>query len=378
MNYTFIGIDKIITPTDAPIGGVIDFDIQDLYSRWVDWFLTSDNSKFLPAMRSVGGDPLPGSKKLGITYFLLNGWKIRPYEASHIFNVDGNLYCEDGSSPYVSTLGIYNVMITSSVSNLVDSTVQQLPEIEYASYNGGVTIDVINGVAGTTYPLGTGKNPVDNLADAKTIANTRGFDKIYIIGNITIDATDSISGLTIVGQDGTAIIPKTTVTLVSGCTTSNTFYEDCKIVGRQGGESVYRRCIIGEMTNVHCQFDDCTMIGSMTLSPTAPTSMNTTLNNCHSNFDWFVVDYNDSQIDQNYNNWNGKIKFLNIIDSDVTIIIRMDSGQVWIDASCTVGNIIIEGVGAIIDDSTGTTIDKDRLISTNKLLTLAQYIALKG
>lgn len=120
MNYSFNGANKIISVADAPIMGAINVDIQELYSRWVDWVLTSDNSKFIQALRVVGGDQLPGAKQLGLTYFLMNGWKIRPYESNHTFNLIGNLYSEDGSLPFTSTIGNYNVMIVSSVSNLVD------------------------------------------------------------------------------------------------------------------------------------------------------------------------------------------------------------------------------------------------------------------
>ena len=59
MTYSFDGVNKIITPTEAPVGGEISINVQEIYSRWIDWFLTSDNSKYLMAMRAVGGDPLP-------------------------------------------------------------------------------------------------------------------------------------------------------------------------------------------------------------------------------------------------------------------------------------------------------------------------------
>ena len=38
--------------------------------------------------------------------------------------------------------------------------------LKYTAYNGCVTIDVIAGTSGTSYPIGTPADPVDNLADA--------------------------------------------------------------------------------------------------------------------------------------------------------------------------------------------------------------------
>jgi hypothetical protein len=58
---------------------------------------------------------------LGSTFFLENQWRIRPYEGDHTLTVDGNLYDRLGASPYVSTLGAYNVFIISTVSDLVQT-----------------------------------------------------------------------------------------------------------------------------------------------------------------------------------------------------------------------------------------------------------------
>ena len=193
MNYTFTGSTKIISPTDAPVLGAISIDVQDMYSRWVDWFLTSDNSKYLPAMRVVWWDPLPWSKKLGLTYFMLNWWKIKPYEATHTFSLNGNVYSEDWTSSFIPTVGSYNVTIINTVSNLVDSTVQQLPEIEYASFNWRVTIDAVNWVAGVSYPTGTPTNPVNNIVDALSIASTRWFRTIFTNSDLTITTGIDIS-----------------------------------------------------------------------------------------------------------------------------------------------------------------------------------------
>ena len=101
--------------------GVTELDAGvDLYSDWKHWSLLGDNAKYLPAMRTVGGDPTVAGRSLGATFFLLNGWRIRSWEGSHRLSVTGNLYTEEGVSPYVPVLGPYTVVIESSVSNLVD------------------------------------------------------------------------------------------------------------------------------------------------------------------------------------------------------------------------------------------------------------------
>lgn len=101
---------------------VTELDVKvDLYSEWKNWVADGDNSKYVPAFSAIGGDPLPGGKFLGTTFFLENGWKIRPFEGDHDLTITGNLYDRAGGSPFVNTLGDYNVLISMTTSNLVDA-----------------------------------------------------------------------------------------------------------------------------------------------------------------------------------------------------------------------------------------------------------------
>jgi len=116
MGYQFDGPNKII---QATIGTVL-IEVADLYSRWKDWLATDDNAKYLPALSVVGGDPIP-SGYLGSTFFLENGWKIRPDAVSHTLTVSGNLFTRDGSAPVIAASGSYNVLVVMTVSNLIDT-----------------------------------------------------------------------------------------------------------------------------------------------------------------------------------------------------------------------------------------------------------------
>jgi len=100
--------------------GVTDIDIEtDVYSEWKQWFREGDNSKFPMAMRIVGGDALPDGQ-LGLTFFLLNDWKIKPYEGDHRLKIRGNLYREDKSDPIADTNGNFKVTVSMHVSNLIN------------------------------------------------------------------------------------------------------------------------------------------------------------------------------------------------------------------------------------------------------------------
>lgn len=155
MDVQFLGPQKLIVVNP----GVTTLSAKDLYSWWKQWAAQGDNLKYPQAMSSVGGDPLPGDRRLGSTFFLENGWKIRPYEGNHQLLIDGNLYTRDGSSPFVQTLGNYNVVVSMSVSQLTEAVV--------TSSGGGsgsyptptqIAAAVWNhDVAGATTPGGFGK-----------------------------------------------------------------------------------------------------------------------------------------------------------------------------------------------------------------------------
>lgn len=54
MAYTFDGPNKLIILTT----GTTVVDVKDLYSRWKEWVATDVNSKYLPAISVLGGDPV--------------------------------------------------------------------------------------------------------------------------------------------------------------------------------------------------------------------------------------------------------------------------------------------------------------------------------
>jgi len=106
----FNGATKIIQINS----GITTLSVRVLWTLWVDWFLTSDNSKFLPAFKSVGGDDIDASQgtKIPIYSFLENGWKIKPQEANHTLTItDGILLVNGGGDPFINTLGAYTVRI---------------------------------------------------------------------------------------------------------------------------------------------------------------------------------------------------------------------------------------------------------------------------
>jgi len=112
MAYTFDGTNKIITYSI----GTTAIDVKDIYSRWKNW-VQDEGSMYLKAIDIVGGDPVDEINGIYIsTYvFLINGWRIRPAEENHKVKVHSGILLTDiGESPFISTVGSYNVLVEYS------------------------------------------------------------------------------------------------------------------------------------------------------------------------------------------------------------------------------------------------------------------------
>ena len=109
MPITFDPADKRIILDSTSITA------EEIFSRWEDWALLSDNAKYGAVMTHVGGDDLGGGLYIPNYIFLQNGWRVRPMESSHNLNITGNLFVAGGGVPVVNTLGNYNVAVQYTV-----------------------------------------------------------------------------------------------------------------------------------------------------------------------------------------------------------------------------------------------------------------------
>jgi len=125
--FQFVGASKLIVVQ----AGVTSISVRELVSRWADWVALDDNSKFLQAFATLGGesiDPSAGTF-VPVYAFFLNGWRLRPQEANHTLNVgDGILLVSGGGDPFVNTLGSFVVRINYQ---------QPVQAISFATGGGG-------------------------------------------------------------------------------------------------------------------------------------------------------------------------------------------------------------------------------------------------
>ena len=109
MAFIFDGPTRTITLSP----GTVTMSVPGLYSAWVDWVAQSDNMKYLPAFRTVGGDVVDAVAGTTIPAYcyLLNGWHIHPDMANHTLNVTGGILLRDGGGDPFEDIPGYTIRI---------------------------------------------------------------------------------------------------------------------------------------------------------------------------------------------------------------------------------------------------------------------------
>lgn len=104
--FTFNGAQKkIYCKNSSVVDQTFSFSIYELYSDWKRWiYQDGENLKYLPAFRTIGGDPIGGGAYVGFYLFLRNdfGWRLVPPNTNNItISVEGSLF---GESPNVAIM----------------------------------------------------------------------------------------------------------------------------------------------------------------------------------------------------------------------------------------------------------------------------------
>jgi hypothetical protein len=281
------------------------------------------------------------------------------YEIINIVVIDisgGNLvsrtYADVEMGAVLGTFGTQiNLAASSSATNLEEEAIQ------FASYGGGVSVDVINGQPGTTYPLGNQEFPCDNIADALTIASTRGFHTIFVRGDLTLDTGHDITDKCISGQNPVL----STITINAGATCLRSTFRNATIQGVLDGDSLIEECSVINLTYVEGLIKDSRLHGTITLGGTADTSFI----DCASGVPGSntpVIDANGGGQDFAFRRYSGGIKIINC-SAPTAISIDLVSGHAILDSTVTDGDIRLRGMGEKTDNSGGTAVVTSSMIS---------------
>lgn len=359
MAVVFNGTTRQIEVTDPAI---FELDAgKELYSAWKRWQqLDPANAGYAPAFHTFGGDGTATGQFAPKYYFLQNYWRVL-INNGNVVAVAINLYSDDYTSPYVVVAG-------SGVSDRNSDAVSiNNEDIEYGSFQNGVWIDTSSGYSGTSFPVGTPRQPVNNLTDAQLIADSRGFRTLYIANNMTFLGTDNIDNYEIVGED----VNKTIIAVLPGCSTTRTEFVNCELSGDVSGSISVRNChldpIVGIGSTIYdTVFSDC-YLEAGTYGVTATSTKPVVFINCHSGVAGALtptINSNGSTSDIMFRNYNGGIELTNYTGGQNSSF-DINSGQLKVDSTCTAGNITVRGVGMLTDNSgAGCIVSSPGLVNT--------------
>jgi len=287
-----------------------------------------------------------GGVELARTVEIINNYTVTFEDGQYAVNLKG------ANSNVGDRVNVNQVSVRSANSaGLVTSQA-----IEFGEYGDKVTIDVQNttgkAVAGATYPIGTLRKPVDNVADAMLIASSRGFSELYFISNVTLTTGDNLPTMTIRGINPT----QTHIEIETGANVLDCEVCDCTLTGILDGGSSLRDCTVDTLNYVNGSMHHCQLNGTITLG--GNTSAH--IHGCYSGVPGAstpVIDMGGSGQSLGLRDYHGGIKLVNKSGTD-DVSIDMSSGQVKFGVDVTAGTIQCRGVGYISEDlSVGATIN---------------------
>lgn len=230
------------------------------------------------------------------------------------------------------------------INNAVGATLFNSPDIEYSSFGGGVTIDVLNGTSGMVFPTGTPRQPSNNMTHAHMILEERGFEIFYIRGNLTI--TSGEHPHIYVGQG----MAHSTIMIGGTADVHDAEFRDCMLMGTLNGAVEIERGHLMNVTNFLGSARQTMLQGTIALGGNAGTGP-------HGNSAHFLSCYSATPgtttptIDMGGDGYalamrayTGGVRITNK-NGPEEVTIDLLSGQVVVDDTVTGGTILLRGTG---------------------------------
>lgn len=351
--------DPRIITVDSPSTEIEMQDLLDTLRSEESDPANVDNDSIVDA---AGKEDLGGGVKVGLTVTLQNAkvaFEARSGPTYTQCNVSGgNLVAIDSVGSSMSAIeptAFTQVVLANSSS----ATLQEQSALQYSSYGGGVSVDVLSAYTGTDYPTGTPQQRVNNMDDALLIAAERGFTTFFITGDLDIDDTNDYSGFNFVGESQT----KSEITIAASADVERCEFYECHVSGTLDGQCVLKSCIVDDLNYINGVIEQCILEpGTITLGGGAQAY----LIDCWSGVATSgtpVIDMGGTGQSLIVRNYNGYLGVKNLSDQNQKATIDLNSGEIHLESSLTDGTVIVRGVGSVIDESGGAIVDDDNLVN---------------
>jgi len=280
-----------------------------------------------------------------------------PYSDLNIDINSGDIILDSSNTDGTITLRGISKLTDNSNGSTVDISGLVFANIR-DEYENSIWIDVATGSAGTGFPIGTSSSPVNNVADARIIADSVGIESYVINGSITLEE-DHVDWL-FRGKHGTV----EDVVDLYGFDVSRSRFENIKIQGGMGGTNIITDCsTIDNVTNLSGNFIDGTFLGTVNFAETVNPSV---LFNVSSGGSTAVIlDVGGGRIiggtglrgDWIIANMSPGPPFPPSIVS-----LEFLSGEITLNSTNVGGSAEFAGLANLIDNSAGTTVTSTNLL----------------
>lgn len=343
-------IDWNVSPRVIIVGAPsVECTMQDLLDT-LRWEESQEKAMvYTPIVSASGKEPIGGGTLVGITVSLLNaviGFEARSGPDWTVCDLSGgNLvaFDTDGVTTIQSLYPTAYVSIGKTSSS--SATLQEQDALNYASYGGMVSVDVLSSQSGSVYPSGNQEYPVNNFADAEIIAYEKGFRELGIRESCTMDGTVNFEGFKITGHSHVA----TVVTVEAASTLDYSVLTQLTLIGDLDSNTDVNNCIVRDLTYFNGHIHDSSIGGEITLDGSAESF----ISHCSRLESETMpgINFNDGDNHLVMPNYTGMIKFTNMTVSTVSALIGLDKGAVILDsATVTAGTITITGFGYLQDE----------------------------
>lgn len=271
-----------------------------------------------------------------------------------------------------------NIGERSNVNNVSISTsnsagLQDLNSLQAASFGGEVTLEISSQYTGTVYPIGTGSQPVNNLADALAIADSRGIRKIKIKESMTLSGEDFSEGYEFEGVSAaSAVVTIDPSTEVSRCT-----FRNLTVQGTLDNGNILRECNILDLTDVDGFIFQCALSGTITLGGGTQTA----ILDCFSGVagggigQFATIDFNGANgNDLILRNYSGGISFQNCSNPSLDCSVDMSSGRIVVENTVTEGSFTLRGIAEVTDNSTGNAVIANKTFGDVSSLQIGSFL----
>jgi hypothetical protein len=272
---------------------------------------------------------------------IINGYTVTFEDGQYAVNLVG------ANSNVGDVVNVNQVSVRSANS----AGLQDLSTILSAAYQGEVVVDFTNGQSGTDVPIGTRSTPVNNIADALTIAAKEGANTLRFAESTTLSNVTIPQGF-ILTSDSPALV-KLTVNpsaTVQGCEFINVTFE-----GTADGNNIIRECLLLNVDYVSGFIFQCSLEGTISIVPGSLCALLSCFSNTLAGQPNPIIDFNGNGkvILRDY---QGAIELINHTDTsgDGDLCLDFSSGVCIIRPSVTAGFIPIRGICRVVDESTGT------------------------